>query len=64
MTDKPKKPMPRFKTWKEAMDWLVKEEGAAPFVDRTKEMEGKALVWFPGLYVNYDEELPDEEKDL
>ena len=49
MTDEKKEQKPRFKTFEEADAYLEKKYGIKS-IDRTKELEGKAVVFFPGLH--------------
>ena len=50
-----KEQKPRFKNFEEADAYLEKKYGIKS-VDRTKELEGKAIVWFPGLHTIRDAE--------
>ena len=46
MTEESKEQKPRFKSWEDADAYLEKKYGIKT-VDRTKDMEGKAIVLFP-----------------
>jgi hypothetical protein len=54
--------MPVPKTQNHRGDSGLDPERTGPdtVVDRTKETEGKALVWLPGLHVNYDTDEVEE----
>jgi hypothetical protein len=41
--------MPSFKSWEEVDQYLEKKYGIKS-IDRTKELEGKAIVFFPGMH--------------
>jgi hypothetical protein len=58
MKEESKEPRPKFKNIAEADAWLEKKYGIKS-VDRTEDLKGKAIVWFPGRVYK----IPDPPKD-